>query len=270
LFTGDYLRDTRHLSPLKHGIYLLLLMHCWDQKGPVPLDEQEAAGIANCRSTDEIDALRYILERYFTRMIDGFYNHRMQQEVERSESISHARSEAGRKGYEARAKHLSGKSQAIAKQVHLSPSPSPSLSPAPSLERCVEPSGSTLSESTDSDADVAVDVGMKKAYRLPDCPYLALVDAYHAALPQCPRVEVLSDQRKRHIQARWRQVCVEEKLDSAAGQQWFADFFQHVGESKFLTGRTPANNGHKPFFANLDWLMSAEKFVHVYEGRYHR
>jgi uncharacterized protein YdaU (DUF1376 family) len=130
LFTGDYLRDTRHLSPLKHGIYLLLLMHCWDQKGPVPLDEQEAAGIANCRSTDEIDALRYVLDRYFTRMIDGFYNHRMQQEVERSESISHARSEAGRKGYEARAKHLSGKSQAIAKQVHLSPSPSPSLSPS--------------------------------------------------------------------------------------------------------------------------------------------
>lgn len=138
LFTGDYLRDTRHLSTSKHGIYLLLLMHCWDQKGPVPLDEQEAAGIANCRSQDEIEALRYVISRFFVRMDDGFYNPRMQREIERSESISAARSDAGKKGYIARSKHLPSKSQAIAKQVHLSPSPSPTLSPVQEKKKRVE------------------------------------------------------------------------------------------------------------------------------------
>jgi uncharacterized protein YdaU (DUF1376 family) len=118
-YTGDYLRDTRHLSPLKHGVYVLLLMHCWDQKGPVPLDEQESAGIANCRSTDEIDALRYILDKFFVRMDDGHYNKRMQAEIERAESISRARSDAGRLGYQARANQLPSKSRSIAKQVHL-------------------------------------------------------------------------------------------------------------------------------------------------------
>ena len=73
LFTGDYLRDTRHLTPLRHGIYLLGLMHCWDSKGPMPLDEQECASICNCRSADEIEALRYVLERFFVRMDDGHY-----------------------------------------------------------------------------------------------------------------------------------------------------------------------------------------------------
>ena len=63
-------------------------------------------------------------------MDDGLYNKRMQLEVERSESISRGRSEAGRKGYEAKAKQLPSKSQASAKHVHLSPSPSPSLSPS--------------------------------------------------------------------------------------------------------------------------------------------
>jgi uncharacterized protein YdaU (DUF1376 family) len=106
-------------------------MHCWDQKGPIPLYEQEAAGIANCRSTDEIEALRYVLSRFFTRMDDGFYNHRMQKEIERAENISHARSEAGRRGYEAKSKQLPSKCLASAKQVHLSPPPSPSLSPTP-------------------------------------------------------------------------------------------------------------------------------------------
>ncbi len=125
LYTGDYRRDTQHLTPARHGIYLLLLFHCWDTRGPVPLDEQECAGIANCRSADEIEALRYILSRFFVKMDDGHYNERMQREIERAEVISGARSTAGRKGYEAKA-------QAIAKQV-LSNCQASATTPTPTL-----------------------------------------------------------------------------------------------------------------------------------------
>ena len=113
-YTGDYLRDTRHLTPLKHGVYILLLFHCWDQKGPLPLDEQECAGIANCRSADEVEALRYILSRFFTQMDDGWYNARMQREVERASAISIKRKSAGFKGYQAKAKQLPSKRSASA------------------------------------------------------------------------------------------------------------------------------------------------------------
>lgn len=117
LYTGDYLRDTRHLTPEEHGVYLLLLMHCWDQKGPVPLDERRQCGLINARSGGEIESLRRVLGEFFTRMEDGWYNKRMQLEVERSEAISRARSDAGRAGYEARAKKLTSKSQTLAKQL---------------------------------------------------------------------------------------------------------------------------------------------------------
>jgi uncharacterized protein YdaU (DUF1376 family) len=40
-FTGDYYRDTRHLSMLQHGAYRQLIDHCWDQKGPLPLDPEK-------------------------------------------------------------------------------------------------------------------------------------------------------------------------------------------------------------------------------------
>lgn len=109
LYTGDYRKKTAHLGPLKHGIYLLLLMYSWDTKGPVPLDEQECAGICNCRSADEIDSLRYVLARYWVQMEDGWYQERMQQEIERAECISSKLSEAGRRGYEARAKTLTNR-----------------------------------------------------------------------------------------------------------------------------------------------------------------
>jgi uncharacterized protein YdaU (DUF1376 family) len=134
LYTGDYLRDTRHLSPLRHGVYLLLLMYCWDTRGPLPFDEQEIAGIANCRSSDEIEALRYVLLRYFDRMEDGYYNQRIQREIERAHAISGKRSVAGLKGFQARAKQLLSKSQANGMQQHLPPPPPPSLPKALNLK----------------------------------------------------------------------------------------------------------------------------------------
>ena len=127
LYTGDYLRDTRHLSPLRHGIYLLLLFYCWDQKGPLPLDEQECAGIANCRSQDDVDALRYVLGRFFVKMEDGWYNRRMQREVERASALSIKRKSAGAKGYQAKAKQLPTKSLASASTL----TPTPTLTPSP-------------------------------------------------------------------------------------------------------------------------------------------
>lgn len=126
-YTGDYLRDTRHLTPMKHGVYILLLAFCWDQKGPLPIDEQECAGIANCRSADEVDALRYVLKRFFILMDDGWYNKRIQLEIERAENISMNRSQAGKKGYQAKAKHLLSKSQAS----DSTPTPTPTTTPTP-------------------------------------------------------------------------------------------------------------------------------------------
>ena len=122
LYTGDYLRDTQHLSCSEHGIYIKLLIHCWDQKGPAPLDERKLVGITNARSGDEVEALRRVLPEFFIRMDDGWYNKRMQTEIEKAESISATRSDAGKRGYQAKAKHLLSKSQA---RVKLVPLPSP-------------------------------------------------------------------------------------------------------------------------------------------------
>lgn len=134
LYTGDYIRDTQHLSCSEHGIYLKMLIHCWDQKGPVPLDERRLMGIVNARSTDEIEAMRRVLVEYFIRMEDGWYNHRMQREIERCENISSSRSDAGKKGYQAKAKQMPSKCLTLAEQVPLSPSPSPSPSLTPNQE----------------------------------------------------------------------------------------------------------------------------------------
>lgn len=156
LFTGDYQRDTPHLSMAEHGAYFKLLMFVWDQRGPAPIDERKLMGICNARSTDEILAMRRVLEEFFILAEDGWYNKRMQREIERFQNISHVRSEAGKLGYQAKAKHLPSKSQASASipnpntNINTNPSTIPPLGEKPKARTKPVPSASGLPEWLDA------------------------------------------------------------------------------------------------------------------------
>lgn len=143
LYTGDYLRDTQHLSCAEHGIYLKLLMHCWDAKGPAPLDERKRCGIVNARSGDEIEALRRVINEFFVEMEDGWYNERMQSEIVKVEILAKSRSEYGRIGAVIRAKSQVRRAKAACAEHKLSISqaqakhelvtPTPTSTPTPTL-----------------------------------------------------------------------------------------------------------------------------------------
>lgn len=106
---------------------------------------------------------------------------------------------------------------------------------------------------------------------LPSCPIEEIIAAYHEALPQCPRLLVRNATRDGYIRSRWRDVFAAGKATSPSdGLQLFREFFAHVAESKFLTGRAAGANGSPPFLADLEWLMRPTNFAKVVEGKYHR
>lgn len=104
----------------------------------------------------------------------------------------------------------------------------------------------------------------------PPCPIDEVISLYHQTLPTNPRMRVRSGARDSHIRARWQQFFVSgDFVDKPGGldcMRWF--FSEKVSRSRFLTGQSEARNGRKPFVADLAWLMKAENFAKVIEGKY--
>lgn len=92
-------------------------------------------------------------------------------------------------------------------------------------------------------------------------PFAAIVDLYHEKLPELPSVEKLTTKRKGYIRQRW----IEDLKDL---EHW-GNYFDYVKQSDFLMGRTPGQDGRKPFRASLEWLTNPSNYVKVAEENYH-
>lgn len=66
LWTGDYLKKTRHLTTLEHGAYLLLIMECWERpSGSIPDNTELLARLAGV-SIKQWKVISPIVMEFFT------------------------------------------------------------------------------------------------------------------------------------------------------------------------------------------------------------
>ena len=93
-------------------------------------------------------------------------------------------------------------------------------------------------------------------------PVQEIVDLYHEILPDNPRVVKITDTRRSLIKQRWQ-------TDLKTLDNW-RNYFEHVSQSYFLTGRAQPQPGKPVFFADLEWLIRPSNLVKVAEGKYHR
>jgi uncharacterized protein YdaU (DUF1376 family) len=108
-WVGDYLADTRHLSTIEHGAYLLLMMHYWQHDG-LPDDDRKLARIAGL-SLKQWATYRPTLAEFF----DGEWRHgRLQHEL----SVSLEKSTTARVKAEKRWKNK-GTTDAVAEPGHM-------------------------------------------------------------------------------------------------------------------------------------------------------
>jgi uncharacterized protein YdaU (DUF1376 family) len=93
LYVGDYLRDTRDLTTLQHGAYLLLIMHYWQHDG-LPRDNARLAAIAGLT----LAQWRRNREALRAKFGKGWVHKRIDAELARADRVYMQRRQAGQNG----------------------------------------------------------------------------------------------------------------------------------------------------------------------------
>lgn len=106
----------------------------------------------------------------------------------------------------------------------------------------------------------------------PPTPYQEISDLYNRYCPDMPRVIKMSDRRKEHLRARWKEVYKlvldqNENIPEDLKEQILSVFeliFQKAGSSRFMNGKN--DRGWK---ADFEWMIkNNNNFTKVLEGKY--
>jgi len=244
---GDYKSHTEHLSEMEDLAYRRLLDWYYLHEKPIPLDSKETARQIRMRSHNDCIAL--VLQEYFERTEDGWIHHRANAEIFK----------AGDK---------SQKASASAKiRWHKTPD-------ANALQSQSEPNATQNTEHiTQNTIDIYLSEDKSEsAKKLPDCEHKGVIELYHQWLPTLRKVEVWNATRQGYLRQRWREVAEElaqdKHIETAHVLNWWGEFFQHIGKSKFLTGKVNSKDG-RAFTADLEWILKPSNFAKIVEGKYH-
>jgi uncharacterized protein YdaU (DUF1376 family) len=82
LYVADYLGDTRHLSTVQHGAYLLLIFQYW-RAGGLPADDHQLATIAGLPYREWL-GMKGVVSRFFEVTADAWKHRRIEHELEKA------------------------------------------------------------------------------------------------------------------------------------------------------------------------------------------
>lgn len=107
---------------------------------------------------------------------------------------------------------------------------------------------------------------------VPDCPQQELLKRYAERLPMLTQPRVWDGQRADLMRTRWRYCSKPNGIGKGyttldEGIAFWDDFFAYVAQSKKLTEGIPHHDG--VWRPDLPWLLKAENFAKVVEGKYH-
>ena len=242
---GDYLSHTKHLDVMEDLAYRRLLdLYYLHER---PLNSGIASVARQIGMRDHENEVKSVLEEFFHLSQDGWINDRANKEIKHFHSKIDQASRAGKASAERRMSARSTDVQLTNKQEPITNN---------QLKTYVCP--------PDGEPD--------PPKKLPGCDHKAVIELYHQNLPTMRRVEVWNETRAGYLRQRWREVAAElaqaQDITASDVLNWWGEFFQSVGKSRFLTGRVNSKDG-RAFVADLEWILKPSNFAKIVEGKYH-
>lgn len=247
LYVADYLADTAHLTAAQHGAYLLLIFNYWQRGKPLNNFNERLTNVARM-SSDEWEKNKSVLQEFF--IVDG-------------DEWTHARIEADLAAVLMKSTKSSnaGKASAKAKLNRRSTNVEQTLNHTDTdtdTDKTTLPNGSVcgLPEQPTQEAIKGLPVPTK-----PDCPHKEIIALYHEILPACPSIRDWTPSRATALRTRWSEKTKHQNLE------YWRGLFEYIASIPFLIGQKTGRDG-RVFFASLDWIVKAENFAKIREGRY--
>jgi len=246
---GDYRRDTAHLTLLEHGIYRQLLDWYYLDQKPIPKETQVVIRRLSAKTQEEIVAVGTVLNDFFS-LSNGWHHKRCDMEIRGYEENATKNRANGKLGGRPR------KTQVVSFGIaNDNPNESETkgnhkpltINQEPLTNINTEPNGSLSSTRT---------------------PSQQLLSVFHEKCGLLPKVSIFSDKRKGTLKSRFTEVMKTENWEPDQTVAWFADFYEKVNISKFLTGRAAPGRDGRSFKADWDWVHSPVNFVKIIEGKY--
>jgi uncharacterized protein YdaU (DUF1376 family) len=242
---GDYLSHTKHLDLMEDLAYRRLLdLYYLHER---PLNSGIASVARQIGMRDQETEVKTVLEEFFDLSDDGWINQRADKEIKHFHSKIDQASRAGKASAERR---MSARSTDVQLTNNQEPITNNQLKPS-----ICPPDGE-----------------LDSAKKLPGCDHKAVIELYHQNLPTMRRVEVWNETRAGYLRQRWREVAAElaqaQDITASDVLNWWGEFFQSVGKSRFLTGRVNSKDG-RAFVADLEWILKPSNFAKIVEGKYH-
>lgn len=244
---GDYAKKAGRLSMLQHGAYTLLIDTCYDREQFPTRDE--AIDWTWASSTAEVEAVDFVLRKFFVLEDDRYVQKRIQEEL----AAYHETSQTNKRiATEREAKRNASSTDRV---VDVN-GPSPNQEPLTTNQEPVEQKKPSATS----------------AAKLPTCPTQVLIDLYHEILPDLPKVRLHTKDRTRALQKTWTWCLTSIRSDgmrraetNEQAVQWFRDYFARAGQNDFLMGRTPRSGEHANWRCDLDFLLTDRGMKHVIE-----
>jgi uncharacterized protein YdaU (DUF1376 family) len=245
---GDYKSHTHHLSLTEDLAFRRLLDHYYLHE--VPIKQRDIARQIGMRDNEQ-DVLT-VLDEFFVSTEAGYINPRADEEISKYRKFS----EDGKRGAAMRwQKPPNGEANSPPNATPMATNNHKPITNYQIKPSICPPNGE-----------------LEPAKKLPECNHKAVIELYHENLPTMRRVEVWNETRAGYLRQRWREVAAELAQEKAieVGDvlNWWAEFFQSVGKSRFLTGRVNSKDG-RAFVADLEWILKPSNFAKIVEGKYH-
>jgi uncharacterized protein YdaU (DUF1376 family) len=237
MYPSDYEAKTSHLTIAEDGAYFRLLRLCWMTAGcSLPDDEAWIMRRARAFSDDERQAIKAILDEFFTLKNGRWINERLTTEYKEAASKHLKRKKAGRKGGSVKSLKSNDNEPSNAKAM---------------LKQC----SSNQNQNQNQNQSILDDTKVSLANQFKDDCEIA-VSKWNKAADEhgWPKVQRLTAARSKQLAGR---------IKEAGGLDGWQAALQKAGESDFLCGRNGAWSGF-----GFDWMVKAGNFTKLMEGNY--